>query len=160
MLNWIVWNRTVYMYKNGFGVNNIQWLNYHKPNQTRIKTHILTQTNLQTQTQTHAHANTLINTRTNIYIHTHRCIHTHIHTFKHIDIWVHTCIYIYIYIYAHAHIKKNPLFFIVCCWNCVLWIESSSCFTFNLWRSLEYADTIPCGRVSTPPLWTKKKMML
>ena len=26
MLNWIVWNRTVYMYKNGFGIDNLQWL--------------------------------------------------------------------------------------------------------------------------------------
>ena len=24
MLNWIVWNRTVYMYKNGFGIINLQ----------------------------------------------------------------------------------------------------------------------------------------
>ena len=30
MLNWIVWNRTVYKYKNGFGINNLQWLMYHK----------------------------------------------------------------------------------------------------------------------------------
>ena len=30
MLNWIVWNRTVYMYKNGFGINNLQGLMCHK----------------------------------------------------------------------------------------------------------------------------------
>ena len=30
MLNWIVWNRTVYKYKNGFGINNLQWLMCHK----------------------------------------------------------------------------------------------------------------------------------
>ena len=34
MLNWIVWKITVYMYKNGFGINNLQLLIYHKPNQT------------------------------------------------------------------------------------------------------------------------------
>ena len=30
MLNWIVWNKTVNMYKNGFGINNLQWLMCHK----------------------------------------------------------------------------------------------------------------------------------
>ena len=35
MLNWIVWNWTVYMYKNESGTNNLQWLMYHKPNQTK-----------------------------------------------------------------------------------------------------------------------------
>ena len=37
MLNWIVGNRTVYMYKNRFSINNIQWLMCHetKPNRTR-----------------------------------------------------------------------------------------------------------------------------
>ena len=30
ILNWIVWNRTVSMYKTGFGVNNLQWLICHK----------------------------------------------------------------------------------------------------------------------------------
>ena len=36
MLNWIVWNISIYMYKNGFGFNNLQWLMCHKtkPNQT------------------------------------------------------------------------------------------------------------------------------
>ena len=36
ILNWIVWNRTVYMYKNGFGIYNLQRLICHriKPNQT------------------------------------------------------------------------------------------------------------------------------
>ena len=29
MLNWIVWNRTVYMYKN-LALNNLQWLICHK----------------------------------------------------------------------------------------------------------------------------------
>ena len=35
LLNWIVWNRTVYMSKNGFGINDLQWLMCHKakPNQ-------------------------------------------------------------------------------------------------------------------------------
>ena len=32
ILNWIVWNRTVY--KNEFGINNLQWLMYH---QTKLK---------------------------------------------------------------------------------------------------------------------------
>ena len=30
ILNWIVWNRTVYVYKNGFGINNLQWLMCHQ----------------------------------------------------------------------------------------------------------------------------------
>ena len=30
MQNWIVRNRTVYMYKKGFGINNLQWLMCHK----------------------------------------------------------------------------------------------------------------------------------
>ena len=30
MLNWIVWNRIVYMYKNGLGINNLQWLMCHQ----------------------------------------------------------------------------------------------------------------------------------
>ena len=30
MLNWTVWNRTVYKYKNGFGINNLQWLMCYK----------------------------------------------------------------------------------------------------------------------------------
>ena len=30
MLNWIVWNRTVYMNKNSFGFNNLQWLICHQ----------------------------------------------------------------------------------------------------------------------------------
>ena len=38
MLNWIVWNRTVYMYKNGFSVKYNGWYaikpNQTKPNQT------------------------------------------------------------------------------------------------------------------------------
>ena len=39
MLNWIVWNRIVYMYKNLFGINNLQWLicDKTKPNQTKPK---------------------------------------------------------------------------------------------------------------------------
>ena len=41
MLNWIVWNRTVYMYKNGFGNGwyaikpNQMKLNQTKPNQMK-----------------------------------------------------------------------------------------------------------------------------
>ena len=37
MLYWIVWNRTVCMYKTGFDINNLQWLMCHKtkPNQTK-----------------------------------------------------------------------------------------------------------------------------
>ena len=30
MLNWIVWNRTAYLYKNGFSIKNVQMLIYHK----------------------------------------------------------------------------------------------------------------------------------
>ena len=30
MRNWIFWNRSVYMYKIRFGINNLQWLMYHK----------------------------------------------------------------------------------------------------------------------------------
>ena len=39
MQNWIVWSRIVYMYKNGFNINNLQWLMCHntKPNQTKPK---------------------------------------------------------------------------------------------------------------------------
>ena len=38
MLNWIVWNRTVYMYKMDLAFNNLQWLICHKtkPNQTIV----------------------------------------------------------------------------------------------------------------------------
>ena len=38
MITWIVWNRAVYMYKNGFGINNLQWLMCHKtkPDQTKL----------------------------------------------------------------------------------------------------------------------------
>ena len=35
-LNWIVWNRMIYMYKNGFGINNLQWLIWHKTNPNQI----------------------------------------------------------------------------------------------------------------------------
>ena len=35
MLNWIVWNRTVYMYENRFGINNLQWLMCHKTKQNQ-----------------------------------------------------------------------------------------------------------------------------
>ena len=30
MLKRMVWNRTVYMHKNGFGINKLQWLMCHK----------------------------------------------------------------------------------------------------------------------------------
>ena len=30
ILNWVVWNRTVYRYKNEFGINDQQWLMCHK----------------------------------------------------------------------------------------------------------------------------------
>ena len=30
MLNWIIWRRTVYMFKNGVGINNAPWLMCHK----------------------------------------------------------------------------------------------------------------------------------
>ena len=36
MLNWIVWNRTDYLHKNGFGVNNLQRLILHKTQQTKL----------------------------------------------------------------------------------------------------------------------------
>ena len=35
MLNWTVWKRTVYMYKNGFGINNLDWCAI-KANQTFV----------------------------------------------------------------------------------------------------------------------------
>ena len=43
MLNWIVWNRTVYMHKNGFGINDLQWLMCQKtkPNKPLSTTGIL-----------------------------------------------------------------------------------------------------------------------
>ena len=34
MLNWIAWNRTVYMYKLALALNNQQWLIYHKTKTT------------------------------------------------------------------------------------------------------------------------------
>ena len=37
MLDWIVWNRTVYMYKNEFGINNQQFSMCHKTKPNRIK---------------------------------------------------------------------------------------------------------------------------
>ena len=39
MLNWIVWNRTIYKYENGFSINNLQWLLSHQmqPNQRKRK---------------------------------------------------------------------------------------------------------------------------
>ena len=42
MLNWIVWKWTVYIYKKGFGINNLQWLMCHKtkPNLSDIKSHL------------------------------------------------------------------------------------------------------------------------
>ena len=35
MLNWIIFNKTDYLHKNGFGVNNLQRLIYHKTKQTK-----------------------------------------------------------------------------------------------------------------------------
>ena len=35
MLNWVVWNRTVYMCKNESHFNNLQWLMCHK-NRTKL----------------------------------------------------------------------------------------------------------------------------
>ena len=48
MLNWTVLNRTDYLHKNGFGINNLQKLICHKtqqtkPNQTKPRTMIKTQ---------------------------------------------------------------------------------------------------------------------
>ena len=37
MLNWIILHRTVYAYKNEFGINNLQWLMYHKTKQNPTK---------------------------------------------------------------------------------------------------------------------------
>ena len=37
MLNWIVWNRTAIMYEMDLVLNNLQWLNAIKPNQTKPK---------------------------------------------------------------------------------------------------------------------------
>ena len=39
-LNWIVWNRTVYMYKNGFGINDLQWLICHET-KPKVKGHYI-----------------------------------------------------------------------------------------------------------------------
>ena len=37
MLNWFVWNRTVYLYKNGFGINDKQgWYAINPNKQTKI----------------------------------------------------------------------------------------------------------------------------
>ena len=39
MLNWIIWNWAVYMYKKDLALNNLQWLIGHetKPNQTNLR---------------------------------------------------------------------------------------------------------------------------
>ena len=37
ILNWIVWNRTVYMYKNGFGINSLQWWMCYKTKPNKIQ---------------------------------------------------------------------------------------------------------------------------
>ena len=36
MLNWIVLNRTDYLHKNGFGINNLQRLIVHKTQQAKL----------------------------------------------------------------------------------------------------------------------------
>ena len=36
MRNWIVWNRTVYMYKMDLALNNLQWLMCHKTKPNKI----------------------------------------------------------------------------------------------------------------------------
>ena len=41
ILNWTVWNRTVYMYENGFGINNLQWLICHKTKPQNPSTHFV-----------------------------------------------------------------------------------------------------------------------
>ena len=48
MWNWIVWNRTFYMYKIELALNNLQWLMCHKP-----KYICLPHTHRRTQTGTH-----------------------------------------------------------------------------------------------------------
>ena len=37
ILNWIAWNGTVYMFKNGIGSKNLQWLMCHKTNPNDIQ---------------------------------------------------------------------------------------------------------------------------
>ena len=37
MLNWSVWNRTVYMYKYVFVINNLQWSLCHKSKPSETK---------------------------------------------------------------------------------------------------------------------------
>ena len=64
MLNWIVWNRTVYVYKMDLALNNLQWLICHRyaiiPNLTII---------FDFRTWANKHANT--------ETHTYSCIHSH-----------------------------------------------------------------------------------
>ena len=40
MLNWIVWNRTVYLYKNGLSLNNLQRLICHKTQTNKFFWHL------------------------------------------------------------------------------------------------------------------------
>ena len=37
MLNWIVWKRTGYLYKNEFGLNNLKRLIFHKTHTKQLK---------------------------------------------------------------------------------------------------------------------------
>ena len=41
MLNWIIWNRTIYMYKMNLTLNNLQWLICHKTKLNQAKPIIL-----------------------------------------------------------------------------------------------------------------------
>ena len=41
MLNGIVSNRTVYMYKVGFGINDLQWLKCHKTKKLKYRLQFL-----------------------------------------------------------------------------------------------------------------------
>ena len=86
MLNWIVWNRTVYVYKMDLALNNLQTFicpktqTYkHTENQTIFpQTHTNTHTHTQTNTHTHTHTHKLTNTNTRTHTHTHT--HTNITT--------------------------------------------------------------------------------
>ena len=81
MLNWILWNRTAYMYKNRFVINNLQWLMRHKtkPNQTKPSLTLTLST----------------------YIHTYVCMYVCICTYVYICGYIYVCICGYIYIYIN-----------------------------------------------------------
>ena len=40
-LSWIIWNKTLYKYKNGFGINNLQWMMDDKTKQNQTKLNLM-----------------------------------------------------------------------------------------------------------------------